>query len=546
MNKTLTTLTLACALTALFGCNGRPQVEADYRIVPMPAEVTVDTASTTDKSFVLNSKTIIAYNASDSLGGEARFLADYLEPLTGLKLKISDVQPKKNYISLNLGLENENPEAYTIDVAPTGITVKGSTAAGVFYALQTLRKSIPGAGEHNVAYPVGHIADQPRFGYRGAHMDVSRHFFPADSVKKFIDMMALHNMNTLHWHISDDQGWRIEIEKYPLLTEIGSKRPGTVIGVHTNTYDSIPVEGYYTKAEARDIIDYAAKRHITVIPEIDLPGHMQAALAAYPHLGCTGGPYEVWKDWGISNEVLCAGNDSVYVFLDDVLGEIADLFPSEYIHIGGDECPKIEWEKCEKCQAKIKELGLKDDKEHTAEQKMQSHITKHVQDFLATKGRKIIGWDEILEGGIAPGATVMSWRGETGGIEASKMGHDVIMTPYTYLYFDYYQDEDIDSQELANGVPLTLEKVYSYEPTPDSFTDEMKKHIIGVQANHWSEFIKNYPHMEFMTLPRWAALSEIQWSPKGEKNYDEFLERVRNFTRIYDSQGYNYARFAFE
>ena len=470
--------TFAAILTgvALCSCSQRPDVTADYRVVPLPGKIEVDTAGTADKFFKLDKNTVIYYSDA-KLANEAQFLAEYLKPLTGLDLKISEKEPSANYIELDIDGDMTNAEAYKIDIDPDKIDIEGGSAAGVFYAVQTLRKSIPEAGMHDVNYPVGEIEDAPRFGYRGAHFDVARHFFPADSVKTYLDMMALHNMNTFHWHLTEDQGWRIESDRYPLLTEIGSKRPGTTIGHNTEEIDTIPVEGFYTKEQIRDIIDYAAKRHITIIPEIDLPGHMQAALAAYPNLGCTGGPYEVWKRWGVSTEVLCAGNDSVYAFLDGVLDELTDLFPSEYIHIGGDECPKIEWEKCPKCQAKIKELGLKKDKEHTAEQKLQSHVTKHVSDFLASKGRKIIGWDEILEGGIAPDATVMSWRGEAGGIKASDMGHDVIMTPNTYLYFDYYQSPDRDKQPLAIGGNLPLDKVYSYEPTPDTMSPEQKAHI---------------------------------------------------------------------
>ena len=542
MKKVIAPLIAGALLAA---CSHRPEVVADYNVVPLPGKIEVDTAKTADKFFKLDKNTVIYYKSAE-LENEARFLAEYMRPLTGLNLKLSATEPSKNYISLSVDSDITNPEGYQIDIDADKMEIEGGSAAGVFYAIQTLRKSVPCAGEHNIDFPVGDIEDAPRFGYRGAHLDVSRHFFPADSVKKYIDMMALHNMNTFHWHLTDDQGWRIEIEKYPLLTEIGSTRPGTTIGHNTAEIDTIPVSGFYTKEEARDIIDYAAKRHITIIPEIDLPGHMQAALAAYPNLGCTGGPYEVWKNFGVTNEVLCAGSDSVYDFLDSVLGEIADLFPSEYIHIGGDECPKIEWKKCAKCQAKIKELGLTTDKEHTKEQKLQSHVTKHVEEFLASKGRKIIGWDEILEGGIAPSATVMSWRGEAGGIKASAMGHDVIMTPNTYLYFDYYQSPDRDKQPLAIGGNLPIETVYSYEPLPDTFTDEQKAHIKGVQANLWTEYIPTYAQVEYMALPRWAALSEIQWMQPEKRDYANFFERLKRLTKTYDDLGYNYCKIAFE
>lgn len=539
------TIAILFAGVALIGCSQRPQVTADYRVVPLPGKIEVDTADTADKYFKLDKNTVICYSGEE-LAEEAQFLADYLKPLTGLDLKVSTKEPSSNYISLETDSDIANPEAYKIDVEPSEIKIEGGTDAGVFYAIQTLRKAIPAAGMHDVLYPVGEIEDSPRFGYRGAHLDVSRHFFPADSVKTYIDMMALHNMNTFHWHLTDDQGWRIEIDKYPRLAEVASKRAGTVIGHYTGEFDTIPVGGYYTKDQIRDVIDYAAKRHITIIPEVDLPGHMQAALSAYPSLGCTGGPYEVWRNFGVTEEVLCAGNDSVYTFLDDVLGEVADLFPSEYIHIGGDECPKVRWEKCAKCQAKIKELGLRDDKEHTAEQKLQSHVTKHVSDFLASKGKKIIGWDEILEGGLAPDATVMSWRGEAGGIKASEMGHDVIMTPNTYLYFDFYQSPDTDKQPLAIGGNLPIDKVYTYQPITENMTPEQASHIKGVQANLWTEFVPTFSHAQYMVLPRWAALADIQWMQPESRDYADFYARLGKLRNIYEAEGYNYCPLAFE
>ncbi len=538
-------IAILLAGAALASCSNRPQVVADYDVVPLPSKIEVDTAGVADKYFALDEKTVI-YCAQPELANEAELFAGYIKPLTGIDMKTADAQPSKNYVALTVDTSLANPEAYKIEIKPEDITVSGGSAAGVLYGLQTLRKAVPDAGMHNVLYPVGVVEDSPRFAYRGAHLDVGRHFFPTDSVKTYLDMMALHNMNTFHWHLTDDQGWRIQIDKYPNLTEVGSKRRGTTIGHNTAEIDTIPVGGFYTKDEIRDIIDYAAKRHITIIPEVDLPGHMQAALASYPELGCTGGPYEVWCNWGVTDQVLCAGNDSVYTFLDDVLGEVADLFPSEYIHIGGDECAKGEWEKCAKCQAKIKELGIKADKEHTAEQKLQSHVTKHVSDFLASKGKKIIGWDEILEGGIADDATVMSWRGEAGGIKASEMGHDVIMTPNTYLYFDYYQSPDKDKQPLAIGGNLPIDKVYSYEPVTEAMTPEQAAHIKGVQANVWTEYIPTFAQVQYMALPRWAALAEIQWMQPGTRDYAAFYKRLQHLAKIYDAEGYNYCTLAFE
>lgn len=358
-------------------------------------------------------------------------------------------------------------------------------------------------------------------------------------------MMAMHNMNRFHWHITDDQGWRLEIKSLPRLTEVGAKRPNTVIGWNTADYDSIPVDGYYTQAEVSDIIAYAAERHITIIPEIDLPGHMQAALAAYPELGCTGGPYEVWRRWGVSQDVLCAGNDSMYVFLDKVMDELTDLFPSEYIHIGGDECPKARWKECAKCQAKIRALGLKSDRHSSAEQKLQSHVMKHVADYLATKGRKAIGWDEILEGGCDTSTVIMSWRGVEGGIKAAKAGHDAIMTPAKYLYFDYKQSYDEGEPGAYYAKPLLLEQVYSYEPIPEEFTSEQAEHILGVQGNTWCEYIPSFRHAQYMTLPRFGALAELQWT-SSPKDFKAFKQRLSRLRKTYDAEGYNYRKEEFE
>jgi len=392
--------------------------------------------------------------------------------MSGKKLKVIDEQITSNVITLTTGLNTDNAEAYQLKVTPDNIIIRGASEAGTFYGIQTLRKSLPATNKGDISLPGVEINDYPRFSYRGVHLDVSRHFFPIDSIKRFIDMMALHNINRLHWHLTDDQGWRIEIKKRPELTTIGSKRSATVIGHNSGEYDDVPYSGFYTQDEAKDIVRYAQERHITVIPEIDLPGHMQAALAAYPELGCTGGPYEVWKMWGVSEDVLCAGNDKTLLFIEDVLSEMVDIFPSEYIHVGGDECPKIRWEKCPKCQARIKELRLKADKNHTAEQKLQSYIINYAEQFLNGKGRRIIGWEEILEGGLAPNATVMSWRGIEGGIEAVKHKHDAIMTPSLFLYFDYYQTMDTDNEPPAIGGYVPLEKVYSYEPVPQTLTSE--------------------------------------------------------------------------
>ena len=523
-------------------CNSEQKV-ADYQVIPLPQEIT--TAQGTP--FVLDGGVKIIYpEGNEQMQKNALFLAEYLKKATGKEYVIQTGTEAKGGILLTLGLQSENPEAYLLKVEGDGVVINAPTPAGVFYGIQTLRKSIPVSVGANVSLPAVEINDYPRFSYRGVHMDPSRHFFNVEETKSYIDMMALHNMNRLHWHLTEDQGWRLEIKKYPKLTEIGSKRTETVIGRNSGEYDGKPYGGFFTQEQAKEIVAYAAERYIIVIPEIDLPGHMQAALAAYPHLGCTGGPYEVWRQWGVSDQVLCAGNDSVLTFIDDVLTEVMDIFPSEYIHVGGDECPKSEWVKCPKCQARIKALGIKGDAKHSKEEYLQSFVINHAEKFLNEHGRQIIGWDEILEGGLAPNATVMSWRGEAGGIEAAKQKHDVIMTPNTYLYFDYYQTKDTENEPLGIGGYLPIERVYSYEPVPASLTPEEQKHIVGVQANHWSEYIPTFSHLQYMALPRWAALSEVQWTMPDKKNYENFLTRLPQLIKTYDAEGYNYAKHVFD
>ena len=359
-------------------------------------------------------------------------------------------------------------------------------------------------------------------------------------------MIALHNMNKFHWHLTEDQGWRIEIKKYPRLTEVGAWRSETVIGHNTGKFDGKPHGGFYTQDEIRDIVKYAQERYVTIIPEIDLPGHMLAALASYPELGCTGGPYEVEKSWGVFDDVLCAGREKTYTFLEDVLTEVCELFPSKYIHIGGDESPKVRWEKCPDCQAKIKELGLKDDKKHKKEFYLQSYVMERMEKFLNDKGRRIIGWDEILEGKLAPNATVMSWRGEAGGIEAARMGHDVIMTPNSYLYFDYYQTTDTKNEPDAIGGYVPIELVYSYEPMSKELTPAEQKFVLGAQANIWTEYIPTTQQVEYMAMPRIAALADVQWTQPDKKNYAHFLKRIPQLLRLYDFLDYNYATHLYD
>ncbi len=517
--------------------------EANYQIIPLPQEI----VAVQDAPFTLTSSVKILYpEGNEQMQRNAQFLADYLKTATGKTFTTATGTAGDQTIVLSLGLEAENPEAYRLKVAKNGVTITAPTEAGVFYGIQSLRKSLPVALNAEISLPAVEINDYPRFGYRGAHFDVARHFFSVEEVKTYIDMMALHNMNRLHWHLSEDQGWRIEIKGYPKLTEIGSQRKETVIGRNSGKYDGKPYGGFYTQEEAKDIVAYAAERYVTVIPEIDLPGHMQAALAAYPELGCTGGPYEVWPMWGVSDNVLCAGEDATLRFIDGVLTEIMEIFPSKLIHVGGDECPKTKWETCPKCQARIKQLGLTSDGKHTKEEKLQSFIINHAEKFLNDHGRQIIGWDEILEGGLAPNATVMSWRGEVGGIEAAKQKHDVIMTPNTYLYFDYYQSQDIANEPFAIGGYLPVDRVYSYEPLPAELTPAEQKYIIGVQANLWTEYIPTFSHAQYMVLPRWAALSEVQWTMPEKKNYTDFLIRLPRLINWYEAEGYNYAKHVFD
>ena len=543
MNK-LSKLTLLCAAFAgMMACSDGKIAKGDYGIIPLPQEVSMVNGS----SFVLTPSTSIIYpEGNDLLKQAGEFLASYIKEATGYAPKVgTDKSSKPIHLSVDKSISN--PEGYRLTVTPEGIEIAGASEAGVFYGVQTLRKSIPAVAEGmNIELPAVTINDYPRFAYRGMHLDVSRHFFPADSIKKYIDILALHNMNTLHWHLTDDQGWRIEIKKYPELTRIGTQRRETVIGRNSGKYDGKPYgEGmFYTQDEIRDVIAYAQERFITIIPEIDLPGHQLAAITTYPELGCTGGPYEVWTQWGVSDEVICAGNEKAMIFLEDVLGEVIDLFPSEYIHVGGDECPKVRWKSCPKCQARIKAEGLKGNDKHTAEERLQSYVIERMEKFVESKGRHIIGWDEILEGRLAPNATVMSWRGVNGGIEAAKQKHNVIMTPNSYLYFDYYQSTDTEHDPLAIGGYLPLERVYSFEPTA-GIPEEYRKYVIGVQANLWTEYIPTFSQVEYMVLPRMDALAEIQWT-NAPKDFKAFLPRLVRMTELYNRLGYNYAKHIFD
>ncbi|WP_303186934.1 family 20 glycosylhydrolase [Phocaeicola coprocola] len=530
--------------TCFYACSEKRTLNSDYEIIPKPLDVN----SKGDASFLLKDGVAVIYPENNQkMQDNAEFLVDYVERQTGVKLTSHAGMPVDGAICLTLDLSDDNAEAYKLIVNDKRVCISGASEAGVFYGIQTLRKSLPVAQDINVNLSAVEIYDKPRFAYRGAMLDVARHFYTVDEVKTFIDMLALHNINRFHWHLTDDQGWRIEIKKYPKLMSVASERKETVVGRwYSGIYDGKPYGGYYTQDELRDVIDYAAKRHITIIPEVDLPGHMQAALTAYPELGCTGGPYEVRTIWGVSQDVLCVGNDFTLQFVKDVLSEVADIFPSEYIHIGGDECPKVRWEKCPKCQERIKSLGLKSDAKHTKEQRLQSYMIQEAAKYLKEKGKRIIGWTEILEGGLVPDATLMSWIGESGGIEAAHQHHDVIMTPNTYLYFDYYQSKKVEDEPLAIGGYLPIEKTYNYEPMPKELTEEEQQYIKGVQANLWTEYIPIFSQVQYMVLPRLGAAAEVQWTDPSKKDYKDFLRRVPHLVAVYDCYGWNYATHVYD
>jgi len=539
---------MSAVAAVMFSCC--PADKNVINVVPYPNEVELKSGSfdATGADF---------HYSSDLDENSVKLIESFAKQLSFVTGKESDVEEGNSGTGFNFILDQALPEeAYSLTINTKGAKVKASSLRGFNYAIQTMKQMLPAeifgtseASDKEWRLQCAEINDAPRFGYRGIHMDVSRHFFDMDMVKRYLDIMEIHKLNTLHWHLTDDQGWRIEIKKYPKLTEIGSIRNKTIIGHIFNSkgYDHIRYgEGmWFSQDQIREIIDYAASKGIEIIPEIDLPGHMLAALAAYPELGCSGGPYEVWGDWGIADEVLCAGNEATMVFLENVLDEVADLFPSEYIHIGGDECPKVEWEKCPRCQAKIKELGLKDDEHFKAEHYLQSYVMTRMTDFLEKKGKKIIGWDEILEGEVAENAIVMSWRGTEGGLKAAQMGHDAIMTPNSYFYLDYYQTDDTENEPLAIGGYLPVEKCYSYEPFAEGMTDAEKAHILGVQANLWTEYISTDDHLEYMLLPRMAALSEVQWCQPENKCWERFVDSADEFCAIYDAAGYNYGKHIF-
>ncbi|MGH7466686.1 MAG: beta-N-acetylhexosaminidase [Longimicrobiales bacterium] len=426
-----------------------------------------------------------------------------------------------------------NPEGYRLSITPSAIQIDAPAEAGLYYGLQTLRQLLPKTGEPTVLRAL-EITDAPRFVYRGMHLDVARHFFPVAFIKKYLDVMALYKLNTFHWHLTEDQGWRLEIRQYPRLTEVGGCRQETMVAKNFNPYvgDGSRYCGFYTQAEAREIVEYARARFITVIPEIEMPGHAVAALAAYPEFACTPGPFEVGTRWGVYDDVFCP-KEETFRFLEDVLNEVTQIFPSRYVHIGGDEVPKKRWQESELAQSVIRRENLKDEHE------LQSYFIRRVEQMLHARQRRLIGWDEILEGGLAPDATVMSWRGTAGGVAAAREGHDVIMSPNSHLYFDHYQGSP-QSEPLAIGGNSPLEKVYSYEPQPPELTAAEARHILGAQANVWTEYIKTSDHVEYMVFPRLLALSEVVWSPKELRDWDSFRGRLPAQLRRLDRLGVRY------
>lgn len=520
----------------------------EVNIIPQPAAMTVGKSS-----FTITPKTKIVL-AGSGLENAADFLNAYLKQFYGFTLQTSTDGKYDHNIVLNYDkMEYPIPGAYNMDVTKKHVYIGGDNATGVFYGVQSLIQLLPVQKSAQLKIKEVSIQDKPRFAYRGLHLDVGRHFFPVAFIKQYIDYIALHKMNTFHWHLTEDQGWRIEIKKYPKLTEVGGFRNGTIIDRYPGKgNDGIRYGGYYTQEEIKEVVAYAAARHITVVPEIELPGHSSAAIAAYPELSCFpnentkvapktswSGPTtgkQVQQAWGVFEDVFCP-SEFTFNFLQDVLDEVMALFPSTYIHIGGDECPKEAWKRSAFCQELIREKGLKD------EHGLQSYFIQRIEKYLNSKGRQIIGWDEILEGGLAPNATVMSWRGEAGGIEAAKQNHNVIMTPGGWCYFDHSQNKPEDSVTIGGYTPV--DKVYSYEPVPKELTGDKAKYVLGAQANVWTEYMKNTDKIEYMIFPRLSALSEVLWSPKEQRNWSSFEKRLGTQQKRYQLWGSNYNKVYF-
>ena len=505
-------------------------------LVPAPSYIEF-----VDSSLEIKEAIRMYYNSEDKNLKNMIRLAE--SELSDIGYKTTDSNSEQGQTRLSIRVDHnisEAPESYRLNIDPQGIEIIGSDHAGTFYGIQTLLQILETSKIENVSTVMSVIIkDSPRFKWRGMMLDVARHMFPADFIKRYIDIIAAHKMNVFHWHLTEDQGWRMPIEKYPKLESIAAWRKETLIGHYTDKprkFDGKPYGGIYTRQEIVDIIGYAKERSVTIVPEIELPGHATAALSAYPELSCTGGPHEAETLWGVHKEVYCAGNEGTFVFLENVLKEVSEIFPGPYIHIGGDECPKTRWKECQKCQKRIADEGLKDEHE------LQSYFIKRTEKILEKFGKRLVGWDEILEGGLAPNAVVHSWRGMDGGIEAANAGHEVVMSPTTHVYFDYYQSEDIDNEPLAIGGYLPLEKVYDFEPVPDKINPDKRHLILGGQANLWTEYIPTTEKAEYMLLPRMCALSEVVWSPRNKKDYNGFIKRLGDHLKRLDRKNLNYRK----
>ena len=521
----------------LAACTSGDIVKGDLHVIPMPQEVTQANEQT---PFIVNKSTTICFpQGNEKLERTAHFLASYIKEITGTTVKV-DTKAGSHNIHLILDSAIQEKEGYQLDVTTDEITIKGATEIGIFYGIQTIHKALPITNNNEIAaIPVGTVKDHPQFEYRGFMIDVGRHFFSIDYLKEVIDILAMHNINSFHWHLTEDQGWRIEIKKYPNLTKIGSYRKGTIIRRGHPEVDNVPVSGFYTQKEAKELVRYAAERFVTVIPEIDMPGHMLAALVSYPELGCTGGPYEIPLKFGVFREVLCGGNEKTLQFAKDVLEEIMDIFPSEYIHIGGDECPKYEWKRCPKCQAKIRQLHLKDTPKHSKENQLQAYFMGEVQKVIQAHGRKMMGWDEILEGNPTQSSIVMAWTNPNATARSTKLQHKTISCPIQYLYFSNPRWNQLRSVN-------SIARVYNYTPISDQLSDADKKNIIGVQACLWTEMTKDSLMMEWQMMPRIAALCELQWSNPAKKDLDCFMNRLQHQLDVYTAHGYHFKQDIYE
>ena len=533
-----------CPLLAV-ACNKR--VVADYNVIPQVQNLSVKDGDV----YVFDSSRKLVYDNQDSRRSLELFAQD-LEELVGIRPSVAEgtSDDAKGNVYFTLGLQDGRKEAYSINVSSDCILVRAVAPEGIYRATRTLLKSVGTEKTSSVEFPSAEVYDWPRFGYRGLMLDVSRHFSDVEMVKRTIDMLALHQLNIFHWHLTDDQGWRIEIKSHPELTEVGAWRDDTVVGRYLGGTD-YPTDGkrhggFYTQEQIREIVAYAKERYIEIIPEIDLPGHTSAVLAAYPQLGCEDKEYKVANRWGVIRDVLCAGNPASLDLFKDIMDEVCDLFPGKYIHLGGDECVKDRWKACPKCQKKIRELGLKDVGRYSKEDYLQSWFMGEVASFVQSKGKRVIGWDEILEGVPMDDSVIMSWRGTEGGIAAARMGHDVVMTPTSDMYFDQSQTLASQLEEIPVGGFINVMKVYSYEPLPASLTPEQQKHILGCQANVWCEYMPEERIRQYQILPRLAALSEVQWTMPERKNYKDFLKRLPKMLSIYDHYGYNYAKHIFD